>query len=338
MTERSDCVVESVRSFSTEGAHEPMFENAFGGMSRSLIVEVELRNGKAGRGEATLLPGWSGEWPRASEVLLDDVLRPTIVGRHAASVASRARAALAANNFLIWALEAAALDALGVSVPFGALPVRGLVGCVDSVSAARLAASQRASGYQRLKVKLEGAIAEDARRLRAVREAAPTAVIVADANGAIKGPDLESFCAIFRETAVAAVEQPCSRRDVLEGGLPEADGWLWVADESIWTYEDALTLRDGPWHVWTLHPGKSRGEDVLEAIASLASAKDIAVVLGSNVEFGPGVAALCRVAARLPVSEAQLLIGHDLAGPVLIDGWRDSQLVLANGSIEQRLD
>jgi L-alanine-DL-glutamate epimerase-like enolase superfamily enzyme len=319
-----------------ERPQKAIFENAFSDMTRSVIVEVELEDGRAGLGEATLLAGWSGEWPRASLVLIEDVLRPALIGVQAESVLEAARAALAANYFLIWAVEAAVLDALGAAHTPRAVPVRGLIGRVGPESAARLAALQVGEGHRRLKVKLAGDRAEDTARLRAVREAAPEAVIVADANESIAFDELPSYAEIFREGGVAGVEQPCPRLVVLERGLPEADGWLWVADESIWGYEDALALRHGPWHVWTLHPGKCRGEDILRRVATLADAHGIGVVLGSNVEFGPGAAALCRVATQLPESPQQELLGHDLAGPVLTEGWSHAGLVLETGAIHWR--
>ena len=316
-----------------ERPHREVFEGAFGGRSSSLVVEVELVDGRVGLGEATLLPGWSGESAEASLLLLEHVLGPALVGLAAAGVAEAARVALAANNFLVWAVEAAALDALGARAAAKPVPVRGLIGRVGPETASRLACLQTGEGHRRLKVKLAGGRAEDEARLRAVREAAPDATIVADANESIAWEELPAYGAIFAVTSVDGVEQPCPRIDVLERGLPEPDGWTWVADESIWGYEDALTLRDGPWQAWTLHPGKCRGEDILGRVAEVAADRGIAVVLGSNAEFGPGAAALCRVAAGLPDSDLQLLLGHDLAGPLLVEGWSADGLELAGDEI-----
>ena len=68
------------------------------------------------------------------------------------------------------------------------------------------------------------------------------------------------------ETRWPESSNPVRRLTVLERGLPKADGWAWIADESIWGYEEALALRDGPWEAWTLHPGKCRGEDTLRQV------------------------------------------------------------------------
>src|SRR5262249_23276616 len=155
----------------------------------------------------------------------------------------------------------------------------------------------------------------------------------ADANESIDRDELPAYAAVFRETAVAGVEQPCPRLVVLERGLPEAEGWLWVADEAIWGYDDALALARGAWDVWTLHPGKCRGEEILRRVAELADRNGIGVVLGSNMEFRAGAAALCRVAASLPASPAQQLLGHDLAGPILLEGWSHAGLALEGDAI-----
>jgi L-alanine-DL-glutamate epimerase-like enolase superfamily enzyme len=316
--------------------HRAVFEGAFGGSSSSVIVEVELADGRVGYGEATLLPFWSGESPRASLLLLEQILRPALEGVEAGAAAAAARTALAANNFLIWAVEAAALDALEIAATPRPVAVRGLIGRLGADTAAELARVQIAEGHRRLKVKLTGNRAEDEARLHAVRDAAPTAVIVADANEAISWEDLPSYAPLFRETSVAGVEQPCARLVVLERGLPDAEGWAWVADESIWGYEDALALGDGPWHAWTLHPGKCRGEDILRQVAEVADGHGIAVVLGSNAEFGPGAAALCRIATTLPESELQKTLGHDLAGPLLVESWSVDGLTLGGGAIHPR--
>jgi L-alanine-DL-glutamate epimerase-like enolase superfamily enzyme len=305
------------------------------GEAGSLLVEVELNDGRRGAGEATLLPSWSGEWPAAAQMLLASVLQTAIRGLPARETAAAARAILAANGYLLWALEAAVIDALEPFTMHEPVPVRGLVGPFGPDTSAALAADQFARGFDRIKVKLGGTIAEDDARLRAVRDAVPEALLVADANEAIPYDDLPAYAVLFRETGVAGVEQPCARSVVRKHGLPAADGWLWIADESIWGYEDALSLRSGPWDAWTVHPGKSRGEDALERVAEIADERGIAVIVGSNLHFGPGVPALCRVASALPASPESARLGHDIPAPVVYEGWAHPQVEAAAGSLRQ---
>jgi muconate cycloisomerase len=328
--------IASVSSRGVEAAHRAIFEDVFGGRSRSVVVEVTLDDGRHGEGEATLLPAWSGEEPHASLALMERLIAPTIVGEVADIAADKLRAALAQNGFLVWAIEAAIRDALGVGSSRAAVPVRGLVGRLGPEAAAAIAATQVAEGLTRLKVKLEGDLAADTARLRAVHEAAPRAAIVADANESIDRDVLADYGPVLRETSVVGLEQPCPRTVILERGLPQADGWFWVADESIWTVDDALVLRDGPWHAWTLHPGKARGEDATRRIAEIAADRDIACVLGSNIEFGPGAVALHRVAAALPDLPAVRTLGHDHACAVLIDGWKSDVLSYDGGVLAVR--
>lgn len=314
-----------------------MWGDVFGGTTRSLIIEAELSDGRVGSGEATLLPSWSGEWTDSSRVLLDQVLSPALVDQPATDrIAETARAALAGNGFLVWATETAVRDALGARAETATIPIRGLIGRVAPDVAHKLAGEQTDEGYERLKVKLEGVRDNDEERLRAVRDAAPSATIVADANESLPYDQLDTYARLFKRLSVEAVEQPCARTEVLERSLPAADGWAWVADESIWGYDDALAIKRGPWHAWTLHPGKSRGEDSLSRIADVASEHGIALVLGSNGEFAAGADALCRIAADLPFSQLQEQLGHDLGGPLLADGWSSASLSLTGGAIHQR--
>jgi L-alanine-DL-glutamate epimerase-like enolase superfamily enzyme len=303
------------------------------GTAESLVVEIELSDGRRGAGEATLLASWSGEWPAAARLLLDRVVRGAIVGLPAREAAAAARAALAANGYLLWAVDAAVIDALEPLALHAPLPVRGLVGPFGPETSAALAAEQLAGGFERIKVKLSGTIADDDARLRAVRDAVPGAVLVVDANEAIPYDDLPAYAVLFRETGVAGVEQPCARSVVREHGLPAADGWLWIADESIWGHEDALSLRSGPWDAWTVHPGKSRGEDELRRVAEIADERGIAIVVGSNLHFGPGVPALCRVASALPASTESASLGHDIPAPVVYESWAHPQVQVAAGSL-----
>ncbi len=304
-----------------------------GGSARSLVVDVELSDGRRGAGEATLLPGWSGEWPEAGQALLDCVLREAIIGLPAREAAAAARGSLAANGYLLWALESALIDALAPFATPAPLPLRGLVGPFGAETSAALAADQAARGFERVKVKLSGTIADDDARLRAVRDAVPRATLIVDANEAIPYDELPSYALLFRETGILGVEQPCARSVVRERGLPAADGWLWLADESIWGYEDALMLRSGPWDAWTLHPGKCRSEDALRRMAEIADERGIAVVVGSNLHFGPGVPALWRVASTLPTSTEGSRLGHDIPAPVVYESWTHPDVSVADGSL-----
>jgi muconate cycloisomerase len=325
-----------------ERRYRPPFGEYLGGFfdqgdcAASLILEIELDDGSRGSGEATLLPAWSGETPCSGLALLDDVLRPAVEGRPAEQAGEEARAALAANGYLLWALEAAIVDALGgTTTTNGPVPIRGLIGPFDPDTSAALAEIQVGQGYRRLKVKLSGTLAEDEARLQAVREAAPEATLIVDANEAIAYSDLSRYAKLVGAMQIAAVEQPCPRADVLERGLPDAEGWLWVADESIWGIEDGLALRSGPWHVWTLHPGKCRGERALGTVVEIACEHGIAVVIGSNLHFDRGVQALCRIASSLPASPIAESLGHDIPAPVVYEAWSDPGVELLRGALRQ---
>ena len=214
----------------------------------------------------------------------------------------------------MWAIEAALRAAAGLGTSDWAVPVRGLVGRLDPLAAAAIAATQVAEGLTRLKVKLNGDLAGDAARLRAVREAAPDAAIVADANEQIDRDLLPDYTPVLRNARVAGLEQPCPRTVVLERGLPRPRAGCGSPTSRTGRSTTRSFSATAPGTSGHCIPARRVART--RRVASPRSLPTVAsrpALLGSNSEFGPGAIALHRVAASLPDLPAAELLGHDHA-------------------------
>lgn len=300
---------------------------------RSLIVLVELADGRRGEGESTPLATWSGETIEASRTLLDRFLAPCLTGMSVASARENLWSVFAGAPYLLSAIETALANATGSMLTTARVPIRGFIGAVAPAIAAQLAAEQNELGFTVLKVKLTGSLADDRARVRAVRDAAPAATLLVDANEALAPRELDRYARLFVEAHVSGVEQPIPRDAALRLGLPVARGWHWIADESLWGVEDALTQRDGPWDVWTVHSAKARGLARLAKVASIAAESGIALVSGSHMHIAAGVPSVCRIADRFPDSPARRLLADDVCAPVIVADWSYPDVVVGRGSI-----
>jgi len=293
-----------------------------GAKTEALVVVAELAQGdKRGRGECT-------PYARYGESV-DSVLAQIETAR-AALEAGADRVALqrllpagAARNALDCALWD--LDAKLAGLP--AWQMAGLARLSPCVTAYTLSVGTpeemaRAAAEARdrpvLKVKLAGA--GDPARLLAVRDAAPEAELIADANEAWRPEDLPEFFASCVATGVALIEQPLpagadgalAEKGVF--GRPSAGGLSprpvpVCADESVHDRARLAALRDR-YDLVNIKLDKTGG--LTEALA-LA---DEAERLGFGLFIG------CMVASSLAMAPALVLTGRarfvDLDGPLLL--------------------
>jgi L-Ala-D/L-Glu epimerase / N-acetyl-D-glutamate racemase len=179
---------------------------------------------------------------------------------------------------------------------------------------AMAAAASAARDRPLLKVKLGGA--GDPERIAAVREAAPTARLIADAN---EGWSPANFAANIDACAAAGVELveqplPAGDDDLLAG----ADRPVAVcADESVHVAADLAGLR-GRYDAVNIKLDKTGG--LTEALATVEAAR----ALGFRVMVGCMVAtSLSMAPALLPAQSADFV---DLDGPLLLAGDREPGL------------
>lgn len=227
-------------------------------VARNVLVEVELEDGSVGLGEAAPFPAVSGETqPRSLSAI--DALRGRVIGRdvesHRAIAADLAREAPeepAARS----GIEQAVADALARSA---GLPLFALYGGAQrslvtdytvtarDVPHARATASKVAArGFSTLKIKVGGAtVAEDLERVLAVRDAAPAARLLLDANGGYEEEEaIELSRALAtRAVSIALFEEPLARATPTAlSRLRRAIPFPICADESARSARDVLAL------------------------------------------------------------------------------------------------
>lgn len=165
-----------------------------------------------------------------------------------------------------------------------------------------------------LKVKLGGP--GDPDRLRAVRVAAPDAVLIVDANESWTEADLQPNLAACEEHGVALVEQPLpAGRDAALARLRRSVPVC--ADESVHAREGLAALRDR-YDVVNVKLDKTGGLTEALALADAAAALDFGLFVG------------CMLATSLAMAPAMLLTPRarfvDLDGPLLLARDREHGL------------
>lgn len=297
-----------------------------GARTTAEVVVAEINDdGVQGRGECV-------PYARYGETVESVVAAITAMGaaleagldRNELQTRMPAGAARAALDCALWDLEA---KRSGTPVwRLAGLPAPAPVTTAFTLSidspAAMTAAAQAASAYPLLKIKLgSGSITEDSERLRAVREGAPAARLIVDANEAWSLADLDALGLTLAACRVALVEQPLPAGDDsaligFESPVPLC------ADESC---HDAASLDalHGRYGMVNIKLNKTGG--LTEAIKLQRAAR----AAGFEIMIG------CMVGTSLAMAPAALLAGDaefiDLDGPLLLARDRMPGLAYDNG-------
>ena len=184
------------------------------------------------------------------------------------------------------------------------------VGTPDAMRAAALVARDRPV----LKIKLAGE--GDAARLAAIREAAPDAILIVDANEAWRKEDLAANFALCVRHRVALIEQPLpAGRDAALAGMVRPVPVC--ADESAHTAEGLAALADR-------YDGVNIKLDKAGGLTAALAMRDEAHRLGLAIMIG------CMVGTSLAMAPAMLLASGagyvDLDGPLLLARDREPGL------------
>ena len=286
------------------------FRISRGAKTEAHVVVAEIAEGPhIGRGEAVPYPRY-GETPECTRDEIDGVRDAveTGLGRAGLQEALPPGAARNALDCALWDLEAKQAGR-PVWALAGLEPPRPCITAVtlslDAPEKMGLAAARHASmPLLKLKVTGEG----DLERIRAVRDNAPRARLIVDANEAWTEPMLDQLLPQIAALGVEMVEQPLPAADdaVLEGrrfALPLC------ADESCHTRADLPRL-SGRYQLVNVKLDKTGGLTEALALATEARAMGFRVMVG------------CMIGTSLAMAPAALLAGVadyvDLDGPLLL--------------------
>ncbi|MEX0612548.1 MAG: enolase C-terminal domain-like protein [Pirellulales bacterium] len=203
------------------------------------------------------------------------------------------------------------------------VPTKWSVSGVEPAKAAEIAAWAATQGFSTMKVKVGIDPDGDLARVRAVRDAVGTQVkLGVDANGGWLTPQIaiETIHRLCKECDIYFAEQPVPAGD--HDAMAEVRRNVSVpiiADESVWTLEDAKILaRAEAADVFSIYIGKAGGIAPAREIAEFAQSVSIKCTIGSNLELGVGSAAMIHLALSTPGIDADTY-PCDIIGPMFYE-------------------
>jgi L-alanine-DL-glutamate epimerase-like enolase superfamily enzyme len=296
------------------------FTIARGSRTEAVVVTTTLReDGAVGRGECVPYARY-GETVEGVVAALE-ALRPQLeagLTREAVQTAMAAGAARNAVDCALWDLDAKRSGVRAhVTAGLNRWPAVATAYTISlDTPDAMAAAAAAAAGRPILKIKLGGPEG-DADRIAAVREAAPDATLIADANEGWRADTVERHLASCAAAGFALVEQPLpAGEDALLGSLERP---LPVcADESVHD-RAGLDRLVGLYDAVNIKLDKTGGLTEALALADAAAARGFALMIG------------CMVGTSLAMAPALVLAPRarfvDLDGPLLLARDREPGLV-----------
>ncbi|CAA9329260.1 MAG: L-alanine-DL-glutamate epimerase (EC [uncultured Microvirga sp.] len=298
---------------------------ARGARTEAVVVVATLREGDAvGRGECVPYARY-GETVEGVVAAIE-AMRPQIeagLDRAALQQAMPPGAARNAIDCALWDLDS---KRSGVPAHVGAgidrlRPATTAYTISLDAPATMAEAVRKAADRPILKIKLGGSEG-DIERIRAVREAAPDATLIADANEGWGDADLDAHLSACAEAGFALVEQPVpAARDERLQGMERPVPLC--ADESVHD-RGSLDRLVGLYDAVNIKLDKTGGLTEALAMAQAAEARGFGLMIG------------CMVGTSLAMAPAMLLAARaafvDLDGPLLLARDREPGL-LYEGSL-----
>ncbi|AXK47326.1 dipeptide epimerase [Brachybacterium saurashtrense] len=282
-----------------------------------VVAEVELTGGAVGQGSAAETVAVTGESAQSIAAALAGPLRAAVEGAtdtvagHSARIAAALEGATSAKAALevalhdAWARAAGRplVELLGGDV-HGRLRNDMTISLEDPAVMAARSREAVTGGAEILKIKLGRDVALDRERLSAVVEAAPQARLRLDANqGWLPAQAIEIITGFTQAgLPVDLVEQPVAAEDL--DGLARVTAAVDVpimADESVWSAEDARRLTDAAaCDLLNIKLAKTGGLRGALAIADVAAEAGIECMLGAMMEPRISVTAAAHLALAHP--------------------------------------
>jgi L-alanine-DL-glutamate epimerase-like enolase superfamily enzyme len=285
--------------------------------TEAAVVVVEVSDGPAtGRGECVPYARYGESLESVSREL--ERLAPEIargMNRITLQTALHAGAARNAIDCALWDLEAklagasvASLAGIAASSPVTTAYTLSL----DTPQQMATAARQSARPVLKLKVGAEG----DLERLYAVREAAPKAMLIADANEGWTAKNLRENLEACARAKVALVEQPLPAGG--DDALREIERIVPICADESFHDRNSFAKLDGKYDAVNIKLDKTGGLTEALLVAHEAEARGLDIMIG------------CMVATSLAMAPALLLAGRakfvDLDGPLLLAKDRENGL------------
>ena len=287
-------------------------------VAENVLVTVETESGVRGYGEASPNQAVTGETQETVLAAVDSV-GGLLAGRPVAdyrALVSELRRSVGGAPTGLAAVETALVDCycrtreIPLAELFGGSPspVRtGLtVPLVSPTVAGERAAVAADRGFETLKIKAGGPVAEDVARVSAVRDAAPGVSLLVDPNQGWTPARTQRFITKLDQAGIeiALLEQPVSKTDLR--GLATVRSEVSVpvaADEAVFTAVDALeAVRQDAVDVINLKVAKSGLLGALD-IAAVARAANVELMIGCMLESAVGTHASAHLAAGLGTFE-----------------------------------
>ena len=272
--------------------HTP-FVIARGSRSEAKVVVVELeQDGVKGVGECT-------PYPRYGESIVSVMAQIMAIGEQLEQGVTReqlanllpAGAARNAVDCALWDLESGLIKGdvvtrLGVTLPVTVTTAQTVViGTPEQMAASAKALFD--SGATLLKIKLDNHFISE--RMVAIRQAAPDATLIVDANESWRGDGLAARCQLLADLKIAMLEQPLpvGEDEALENFIHPLPI---CADESCHTREDLVVLR-GRYEMVNIKLDKTGGLTEALALAAEAKAQGFGLMLGCMLCTSRAIAA-----------------------------------------------
>jgi L-alanine-DL-glutamate epimerase-like enolase superfamily enzyme len=316
--------------------------------SHYLIVSIHTDDGRTGQGEATVVPGWSGESQTGARDFIRQLLSPLLIGKdplHIQALADSMDRTLIGNPFAKAAIEMALVDLAAkiLEVPAHILlggprrppeiPLKFSIGAFSTSEAARVARHAATIGLKAAKVKVGLDVAGDIARVEAVRQAVGNDFRVAvDANSGWTESDAVRALPCLEKLGVNALEQPLRRGDFRGcARLRKRTSIPIMLDESVFTRQDALeAIKAEACDLISIYPGKNGGILRSLEIAQMSAAAGLQCTIGSNLEMDLGTAAMLHLAIAVPALATE--VGHDIIGPLYYErSLTQTPIQYANG-------
>ena len=280
------------------------FETSFGRTTerRIILVRVTDADGVEGWGECTAGEGpfYSEEWTETAWPTIKDFVAPMVVGRQVETAAGvnalmkkvrGHRMAKAAIETACWDLES---KRAGLPLWRHLGGVRQEIACGVSIGIQdspeellEKIAKERASGYQRIKIKIKPGWDLDV--VRKVRERYPEILLMADANSAYTLNDVELFRTLD-EFNLMMIEQPLAHDDMFDHAeLQKQIKTPVCLDESVHSAEDALhAIEMNACRIINLKLGRVGGHAEAKRVESICRERNVPVWCGGMLESGVG--------------------------------------------------